>query len=145
MSRALLICTLLLTMSALHPNRAQVTLTTGEPQTSSGGIYTIQGVVGPPKEVALAGGAYAIDRGFVNTILTVETAGAPTMKIQVQGADLVITWPGAVGAFNLEQTAALGSAWSTVTATQQTANGEIKVTVPLGAQNQFLRLKSANP
>ena len=146
MNRALLIFTLLLTMSAFHrTTHAQVTLTTGEPQTSSGGIYSVQGVVGPSKEVALAGGAYAIDRGFVNTILTVETPGAPTMRIQVQGADLVITWPGAVGAFQLEQTAALGSAWSSISATQQTANGDIKVTVPLGAQNQFLRLKSANP
>jgi hypothetical protein len=145
MNRALLVSTLLLTMSAFHRTHAQVTLTTGEPQTSSGGIYSVQGVVGPSKEVALAGGAYAIDRGFVNTILTVETPGSPTMKIQVQGADLVITWPGAVGAFQLEQTAALGSTWTTVSATQQTANGDIKVTVPLGAQNQFLRLKSANP
>jgi hypothetical protein len=145
MSRALLISTLLLSVFCFSQGRAQVTLTTGEPQTSSGGIYSVQGVVGPSKEVALAGGAYAIDRGFVNTILTVETPGAPTMKIQVQGADLVITWPGAIGGFQLEQTAALGSAWATLSATQQTANGDIKVTVPLGAQNQFLRLKSATP
>jgi hypothetical protein len=145
MSRVLLISTLLLSaVSVLHVH-PQVTLTTAEPQKSSGGIYSLQGVVGPSKEVALAGGPYAIDRGYVNTILTVETPGAPTMKIQVQGADLVITWPGAVGAFHLEQTAALGSAWTTVSAAQQTANGDIKVTVPLGPQNQFLRLKSANP
>jgi hypothetical protein len=91
----------------------------------------------------MAGGAYAVDRGFFTLI--VETAGAPTMKIQVQGADLVITWSGAVNAFNLEQTSALGSAWTTVSAAQQNAAGEIKVTLPLGAQKQFLRLKSANP
>jgi hypothetical protein len=145
MSRALLISALLLSVFCFSLGRAQVTLTTGEPQTSSGGAYSIQGVVGASKEVALAGGAYAIDRGFVNTILTVETPGAPTMRIQIQGVDLVITWAGAVGAFQLEQTSALGSAWTPMTATQQTANGDIKVTAPLGAQNQFLRLKSANP
>ena len=145
MNRALLISTLLLSAFSFQRARAQLTLTTGEPQTSSGGIYSVRGVAGPSKEVALAGGAYAIDRGFVNTILTVETPGAPTMKIQIQGSDLVITWPGAVSAFQLEQTAALGLEWTTVSAAQQTANGDIKVTVPIGAQNQFLRLKSANP
>ncbi|HUS33847.1 MAG TPA: hypothetical protein VM680_00715 [Verrucomicrobiae bacterium] len=145
MSRALLISTLLLSVFTFSHARAQVTLTTGEPQTSSGGVYSIQGVVGPPKEIALAGGAYAVDRGFVNTILTVETAGAPTMKIQIQGVDLVITWSGVVGAFQLEQTAALGSAWTTVSTAQQTANGDIKITLPIGPQNQFLRLKSATP
>jgi hypothetical protein len=91
----------------------------------------------------MTGGVYAIDRGFFTLI--VETAGAPTMKIQIQGADLVITWSGAVNAFNLEQTSALGSPWATVSATQQTANGDIKVTIPFGAQKQFLRLKSVNP
>jgi hypothetical protein len=145
MSRALLISTLLLSVLSFQQIHAQVTLTTGEPQSSSGGPYAIRGVLGPSKEIAMSGGAYAIDRGFFSAIVVVETPGGPTMKIQVQGADLVITWPGAVGAFKLEQTDALGSAWTTASAAQQTANGEIKVTLPLGAQNQFLRLTSANP
>jgi hypothetical protein len=134
MNRALLISTLLLSLSALHPTPAQIT--------SSGGIYTLQGVPGPA-EATMTGGIYSIDRAFFTLI--VETAGAPTMKIQVQRADLVITWPAAANAFNLEQTSALGSPWTVVSATQQTANGEIKITIPFGAQNQFLRLKSANP
>jgi hypothetical protein len=110
---------------------------------SSGGIYTLQGVFGPAAQATMTGGIYTVERGYFTLI--VETTGAPTMKIQVQGADLVITWPGAANAFNLEQTSALGSPWTTVSATQQTANGDIKVTMPFGAQNQFLRLKSANP
>ena len=135
MNRALLIFTLLLSLSALHPTQAQTT--------SSGGIYTLQGVPGAAQEVTMTGGIYSIDRAFFT--LLVETAGAPTMKIQVQGANLVITWSAAANAFNLEQTSALGSTWTTVSATQQTASGEIKITIPFGAQNQFLRLKSANP
>lgn len=91
----------------------------------------------------MSGGIYTVDQSSFTLI--VETAGAPTMKIQVQGPDLVITWQGSINAFNLEQTAALGSAWTAVSATQQTANGEIKVTIPFGVQKQFLRLKSANP
>jgi hypothetical protein len=118
-------------------------VSSGQAVVSSGGVYTLEGVLGPAQDVTMTGGAYAIDRGFFTLI--VETPGAPTMKIQVQGPDLVITWSGSVNAFNLEQTSALGSAWSAVSATQQTAASEIKVTVPLGAQNQFLRLKSANP
>jgi hypothetical protein len=118
-------------------------ISSGQSVVSSGGIYTVQGVFGPAQETALTGGVYGIDRGFFTLI--VETAGAPTMKIQVQSADLVITWSGAANAFNLEQTSALGSPWTTVSASQQNANGDIKITIPLGAQNQFLRLKSANP
>ena len=118
-------------------------VSSGQSVVSSGGVYTLQGVFGAAQERTLTGGGYAIDRGFFTLI--VETAGAPTMKIQVQGADLVITWSGAINAFNLEQTSALGSPWTIVSATQQTANGDIKVTVPFGAQNHFLRLKSANP
>jgi hypothetical protein len=118
-------------------------VSSGQSVVSSGGVYTLEGVLGPAQGVPMTGGVYTIDRGFFTLI--VETAGAPTMKIQVQGADLVITWSSAANAFNIEQTSALGSAWSTVSATQQTANGDIKVTLPLSAQNQFLRLKSANP
>jgi hypothetical protein len=138
MKRAVFIFILLLSVVSWRgQSRGQAT------KTSSGGIYTVEGVLGPAQGVAMTGGAYSIDRGFFTLI--VETAGAPTMKIQVQGADLVITWTAAADAFNLEQTSALGSAWATISATQQTANGEIKVTLPLGAQNQFLRLSSANP
>ena len=115
----------------------------GQSVVSSGGVYKLEGVFGPAQETALTGGAYSIDRGIFTLI--VETAGAPTLKIQIQGADLVITWSGSVGAFNLEQTATLGSPWTTLAALQETANDEIKVTLPLGAQNQFLRLKSTNP
>ena len=123
-------------------SHGQSTLPSGE-KISSGGAYTVQGVLGPAQGVAMTGSAYSVDRSFFTLI--VETAGAPTMKIQVLGPDLIITWSGAANAFNLEQTSALSSTWSAVSAAQQTANGDIKVTIPLGAQNQFLRLKSANP
>jgi hypothetical protein len=138
MSRAVL--TLILLVSAFSCQRQSCAQGT---QTSSGGIYTLEGVFGPAPGRTMTGGVYSIDQGFFTLI--VETAGAPTMKIQVQGADLVITWSGAIDAFNLEQTAALGSPWTAVSAIQQTANGDIKVIIPFGAQNQFLRLKSANP
>lgn len=138
MSRAVLIFMLLLSVIlSRQQSRGQTTK-------SSGGIYTLEGVIGPAPGAKMTGGVYTVDQSSFTLI--VETAGAPTMKIQVQGADLVITWPGAAAnAFNLEQTSTLGSAWSTLSATQQTANGEIKVTIPFGAQKQFLRLKSANP
>jgi hypothetical protein len=118
-------------------------VSSGQSVVSSGGNYTLQGVFGAASQVTMTGGIYTVERSYFTLI--VETAGAPTMKIQVQGADLVITWSGAVNAFNLEQTSALGSPWATVSATQQTANGDIKVTIPFGAQKQFLRLKSVNP
>ena len=138
MSRAVLVFMLLLSgFPLLFESRGQTA------NISSGGKYTLEGALGPAPGGKLAGGIYTVDQGSFSLI--VETAGAPTMKIQALGADLVITWSAAANAFNLEQTSALGSGWAAVSATQQTANGEIKVTIPFGAQKQFLRLKSANP
>lgn len=124
-------------------SRSQTTVSPDGRQTSSGGIYTVQGVLGPAQGATMSGGTYSIEQGLLTLI--VETTGAPTMKIQVQGTDLVISWSGPVNAFNLERTTAIGSPWTTVSAAQQTSNGDVKVVIPFGPQNQFLRLKSANP
>jgi|SRR5688500_5755769 len=112
---------------------------------SSGGIYSIEGKFGKAETSAITGGFYSIEDGAFNTVLIVETPAAPTIKIQYQGADIIVTWAGAIDAFQLEQTAALGAAWTALPATQQTAGSEIKVTIPVSAQNQFLRLRKSAP
>ena len=111
-----------------------------EPTVMSGGIYSLQfGIAntGGP----LTGGAFIVQDTGAATMLLVGSPQAPTIQIQYQGSNIVITWSAAIDAFQLEQTVTLGAAWTPLAATQQSAGAEIKVTVPIAAQNQFLRLK----
>jgi hypothetical protein len=93
----------------------------------------------------MSGGPFSVESGAFSTVLIVETPQAPTLKVQYEGAAVVVTWTGAIDAFQLEQTGAIGTTWSALTATQQNAGGEIKVTIPVASQNQFLRLRRAAP
>jgi hypothetical protein len=112
---------------------------------SAGGIYSLSGTFAKAEASTISGGSFAIENGAFETVLIVETPAAPTIRIQYQGADIIVTWAGAIDAYQLEQTAALLTTWSTLPATQQNAGGEIKVTIPVSAQNQFLRLRKTTP
>ena len=131
MNRACL--TILLVLSALQTRAA-------EPTVMTGGNYSVQAGF-TPVGVTLRGGAYTVQNTDFTFTLLVESPQAPTIQIQYQGSNLVITWSAAIDAFQLEQTAALDSAWTPLAATQQSEGPEIKVTLPIGAQKQFLRLK----
>jgi hypothetical protein len=138
MNRALLLSAIALSANLIFA-RAQTDNVT------SGGIYSIEGGFSEPAMPAASGGSYTVENGSFNPILTVETPNAPTLKIQHQGANIIITWSAPLDSFQIEQTTALTAAWSQLTATQQAAGAEIRVTVPISAQNQFLRLKKAAP
>src|SRR5687768_10562046 len=114
-------------------------------QVSSGGIYSIEGRFAKADAPVMSGGHFSVENGAFSSVLIVETPEAPTMKIQYEGASVVVTWSGVIDAFQLEQTAVIGTAWSALAATQQSAGSEIKVTIPVGSQNQFLRLRKAAP
>ena len=111
-----------------------------EPTVMIGGNYSVQ-VGSKPAAVTLSGGAYTVQNTDITFTLLVESPQAPTIQIQYQGSNLIVTWSAAIDAFQLEQTADLGSLWTPLAATQQSAGAEIKVTIPIAAQNQFLRLK----
>jgi len=80
---------------------------------SSGGSYTLSGTIGQPDAGTLSGGTYALEGGFWPGIVVPSTGEAPTLFIQVFGANVVISWvPGTPG-FTLEQTDNLSSpSWS---------------------------------
>src|SRR5688572_26765175 len=103
---------------------------------SSGGIYSVEGTFGKADAPVMSGGLFSVENGAFSTVLVVETPEAPTLKIQYGDATVVVTWSGAIDAFQLEQTAAIGTGWGSLTATQQSAGGEIKVTIPVASQNQ---------
>ena len=84
--------------------------------TSTGGVYAVSGTIGQPDAGRLEGGNYVIGGGFWGIF---QTAGAPKLKIQKSGANVVVSWPAPSTGFKLQQTLALGSspaatAWTDV-------------------------------
>ena len=68
----------------------------------------------------------------------------PTLAIARSGANVVISWPASAAGFALEVTPGLGTgtAWTTVNTSGAIEEGGLKkLTVPLGAANQYYRMK----
>jgi hypothetical protein len=112
---------------------------------SSGGIYSVDGIARSGSgSGAVSGGIYSLEYVPANPELFLNIPGKPTLKILRQGASLVISWIAPDNAYELERTADLGSGWVVLPSSQQGVAGEIRVTLPIGSQNQFLRLKSVS-
>ncbi len=67
----------------------------------------------------------------------------PQLTAARSGSNLVLTWPTSATGFSLQTTSALGSSasWSAVTTAPTVVNGNNQVTLPLGTQAAFFRLK----
>lgn len=115
-----------------------------EPVVSSGGVYSLEGALALAVAPTLTGGSFSLENGAFSSVLVVETSRAPTLRIEYNSLNITVTWSGALNAFRLEQTTAVGeAAWLALPATQQSAAGEIRVSIPIASQKQFLRLTSA--
>ena len=81
--------------------------------TSSGGNYTLNGTIGQPDAGTLSGGQYTLQGGFWPGIIVPSTGGAPTLFIQLSGANVIISWSPGTPGFSLEQADDLNlPAWS---------------------------------
>jgi hypothetical protein len=78
----------------------------GGGQTSTGGAYTVTGTIGQPDAGRLEGGSYVIGGGFWGLF---QVAGAPRLKIQKSGANVVVSWPAPSTGFKLQQTLTLST------------------------------------
>lgn len=67
----------------------------------------------------------------------------PPLTATRQGSNLIVTWPGSATGYTPESTPTLGTgaSWTTVPGTPTLVNGQYQITVPIGAANQFIRLK----
>ncbi|HKS38706.1 MAG TPA: hypothetical protein VJW76_16045 [Verrucomicrobiae bacterium] len=104
--------------------------------TSTGGSYILSGTIGQPDAGAMSGGSYTLQGGFWPGIVVPSTGEAPTLFIQLSGANVIISWaPGSPG-FTLEQTDNLFSpSWSAGPAGNPTS------AIPANTGTRFYRLR----
>jgi hypothetical protein len=111
---------------------------------STGGVYTVTGTIGQPAAGHLSGGNYSIDGGFWGLLAVVQTPGAPLLSLTIAKPNVVLSWPATATGFYLQQSpdVTVGNGWSSNGLPAVVVNnGSNTVTVPLGAGNQYFRLK----
>src|SRR6186997_886498 len=83
--------------------------------TSRGGQFSLSGTLGQPDAGTLASNQFKLEGGFWSGVSTMQTAGAPLLKIKLSGGgQAVLSWPVSVTGFALEETPSMGplSTWS---------------------------------
>jgi hypothetical protein len=79
--------------------------------------------------------------GAVQTITNFAFVSIPTAAIQHSGATALITWPGVITGYTLQQNADLTTTnWMTVTNQGYFTNNVYQATVPVSGTNEFYRL-----
>jgi hypothetical protein len=110
--------------------------------TSSNSQYSISGTIGQPDAGgAMSGGNYSLTGGFWSLISVVQSAGAPTLTIELVNATTVkVLWPYPSTGWTLQQNPVLTTAsWSSSGGiSNDGTNNFITITSPTG--NLFFRL-----
>lgn len=103
---------------------------------ASGGSYSVSGTVGQPDAGDMVNAPYAGAGGFWS-VLGIK----PWQRIWVEGSDVIVAWPVAAGACQLQATDSLSEPlWSDVTSRPSVVDGEHRVTLPLADFQQYFRL-----
>ena len=131
---------LALLTSFLYSARAQYAIdwytVDGGGGTSSGGSYALSGTIGQPDAGTLSGGSYTLEGGFWPGLVVPSTGGAPTLFIQLSGANVIISWSPGTPGFTLDQTDNLSSpVWSAGPA------GNPTPPIPASTGAKFYRLR----
>jgi len=100
--------------------------------------HTIAGTIGQAVVTAVSDETRILESGFWPGALELvaEGDGGPTLFIQLQGAQLTITWDSANSDFVLEETDMLGQAWTIVPSGSDSA-----ITIPAAETARFYRLR----
>ena len=105
--------------------------------TSGDGSYALDGTIGQPDAGTLSGGNHTLEGGFWPGLIVTSIGGAPTLFIQLSGANVIISWSPLTPGFSLEQSSTLvPGSWGAA------PSGSINpATIPLGSGPMFYRLK----
>jgi hypothetical protein len=77
-----------------------------------------------------------------NSVSIVNTVSLPSLSINKTGTNVVLLWPSAATAFQLQSLPILGqSNWTQVTNAPIITNNQFMLTRPIGATNQHYRLR----
>jgi hypothetical protein len=111
--------------------------------TSTGGVYSASGTIGPPDTGGMTGGSFSLEGGFWEVVAVVQTPSAPSVSIfRTSTNTMAVAWPSPSAGWMLQQnTNSVDSLdWSNVTATIRD-DGTTKTYIidpPTG--NRFYRL-----
>ncbi len=112
--------------------------------TSTGSVYSVTGTIGQPDTGISSGGNYTLEGGFWSIIATIQTPGAPFLKVKRAGNTVEISWASAnTSGFLLEETGSAAGTiiWASVSASVTVVNNENVVTVPANPDLHFYRLR----
>jgi hypothetical protein len=109
---------------------------------SSGGEFSISGIVGQPDAGIMTGGEFALEGGFWGVILDVQTPGSPPLNITLTPTNtVVLTWPAASTGFALQQNTDLSTVnWQPVTNAVSVVGDMNQVIIDSPPGNDFFRL-----
>jgi len=112
--------------------------------TSTGGVYSVSGIIGQPDAGAMSGGNFTLQGGFWGLIAAVQTPDAPllTITLNSQLSTINVSWPSPSTGWDLQQNINSVSSvnWSNVASDIQD-DGTTKTLIvnpPVG--NRFYRL-----
>ena len=112
--------------------------------TSTGGVYSVSGTLGPPDAGAMSGGHYSIQGGFW-TLAALQTPGAPRLSVFISPTNTVaVSWPQPDTGWKLQATTNLvpgGSVWMELPPPYATNATSLYFVEPAPAGNQFYRLR----
>jgi hypothetical protein len=110
---------------------------------SAGGTYLVNGTIGEPAAGTVGAGNYTVRGGFWALIGTVQTPGAPLIRIKMTSTNTVlVAWPSPSTGFILQQSAdSMGTNWVNVTKSPMDNGTTRSVLVSPPTANLFFRLK----
>ena len=111
--------------------------------TSTGGVYSVTGTIGQPDAGTMSGGNFRLNGGFWGIIAAVQTPGAPLLSVTRSNTFVIVSWPETATGFELQNNTNLvvASGWTNVLQIFSTNGGQISLTLPSPAGNNFYRLR----
>lgn len=110
--------------------------------TSTGGSYSITGIIGQPNaSTPMTGGEFSISGGVTGLAVALREQNSPALRIEPRGANLLIAWPSSGMGFHLQQSSSLITpGWNEVLVTPTVAGSENQILLPFAAGHRFFRL-----
>lgn len=109
------------------------------------GNYTVNVTLGDPLVGSSQGGSYTLSSGFLSSPGDQQTPeDAPELLIALNGNRMVLSWALPATGWVLDRTSALvdaATSWTEVSASYQTNNTHVLVTIPMSAEDTFFRLR----
>jgi hypothetical protein len=111
---------------------------------STGGTYTLTGTIGQPDAGAMSGGNFTLVGGFWSAAAAIQTPGAPYLILTRSNNAVVLSWPKADPAWQLEFTTGFVSSgpnsWTLIPPPYPTNATDCVVAEPSSLGNKFYRL-----